>query len=80
MCCDTLAGRDVDAVVNQVAVALLDDIAQMNAEANFYAFVGATPALRSTTACCTSSAQRTGSTTLRNSMTLPSSVHLTMRP
>ena len=40
----------------------------------------ATPALRSTMACWTSIAQRTASTTLRNSITLPSPVRLTMRP
>ena len=31
---------DVDAVAHQVAVALLDDVAQMNADAKFYALVG----------------------------------------
>ena len=71
---------DVDAVAHQIAVALLDDVAQMNADAKFYALVERDPALRSTMACCTSSAQRTASTTLRNSMTLPSPVRLTMRP
>jgi hypothetical protein len=37
------------------------------------------PALRSTIPFCTSIAQRTASTTLRNSMRLPSPVRLTMR-
>ena len=41
---------------------------------------GGTPALRSTMPFCTSIAQRTASTTLRNSMRLPSPVRLTMRP
>ena len=41
---------------------------------------GATPVLRSIMACCTSSAQRTASRTLRNSMMLPSPVRLTTRP
>ena len=41
---------------------------------------GGTPALRSTMPFCTSMAQRTASTTLRNSMMLPSPVRLTMRP
>jgi hypothetical protein len=31
---------DVDAVAHQIAVALLDDVAQMNADAKFYALVG----------------------------------------
>ena len=31
---------DIDAVAHQVAVALLDDVTQMNADAKFYAFVG----------------------------------------
>ncbi len=39
-----------------------------------------TPALRSTMPFCTSIAQRTASTTLRNSMRLPSPVRLTTRP
>jgi hypothetical protein len=72
--------RDVDAVPHQIAVGLLDDITEVNADAKFDALSSATPALRSTMACCTSSAQRTASTTLRNSMTLPSPVRLTMRP
>jgi hypothetical protein len=38
------------------------------------------PALRSTRPFCTSIAQRTASTTLRNSMIDPSPVRLTMRP
>jgi len=42
--------------------------------------VTAAPALRSTIALCNSMAQRTASTTLRNSMMLPSPVRLTMRP
>ena len=39
-----------------------------------------TPALRSTIAFCTSMAQRTASTTLRNSTSAPSPVRLTTRP
>ncbi len=31
---------DIDAVAHQIAVALLDDVAQMNADAKFYALVG----------------------------------------
>src|ERR1700734_1690783 len=34
------ARGDVDAVAHQIAVALLDDVAQMNADAKFYALVG----------------------------------------
>jgi hypothetical protein len=41
---------------------------------------GATPELRSIMPVCSSMAQRTASTTLRNSMMLPSPVRLTMRP
>jgi hypothetical protein len=43
-------------------------------------FSGDRPALRSTIPPCTSIAQRTASTTLRNSMIEPSPVRLTMRP
>ena len=59
---------DVDAVAHQVAVALLDNIAEMDADAKFDALSGGNPALRSTIPLCTSIAQRTASTTLRNSM------------
>jgi hypothetical protein len=52
----------------------------MNAEAKEDAAVSGTSALRSTIALCTSIARRTASTTLRNSMMLPSPVRLTMRP
>jgi hypothetical protein len=41
---------------------------------------GGRPALRSIMPLCTSIAQRTASTTLRNSIRLPSPVRLTMRP
>ena len=41
---------------------------------------GGKPVLRSTMPLCTSMAQRTASTTLRNSMIEPSPVRLTMRP
>ena len=34
---------DVDAVAHEIAVALLDDIAEMNADAKFYALVGRDP-------------------------------------
>ena len=78
---DALQSRgDIDAVAHQVAVALLDDVAQMNADAEFDAALGGRPALRSTMPFCTSIAQRTASTTLRNSMRAPSPVRLTTRP
>ena len=79
---DALEPRgDIDAVAHQVAVALLDDVAKVDADAKFDALVGrARSALRSTIALWTSMAQRTASTTLRNSMILPSPVRLTMRP
>src|SRR5271169_4804099 len=41
---------------------------------------GGNPALRSTMPCCTSIAQRTASTALRNSTSAPSPVRLTTRP
>jgi hypothetical protein len=50
----------------------------MNADAKFDS--SATPVLRSTMPLCTSIAQRTASTTLRNSMMIPSPARLTMRP
>src|SRR5271157_5855458 len=68
------ARGDVDAVAHQIAVALLDHVAEVNADPD------GTPALRSTRPFCTSMAQRTASTTLRNSMRLPSPVRLTTRP
>jgi hypothetical protein len=52
----------------------------MNADAELDAHVGGTPALRSTMALWTSIAQRTASTTLRNSTMSPSPVRLTTRP
>jgi hypothetical protein len=73
-------GGDVDAVAHEIAVALLDDVAQVNTDPKFDALVGATSALRSTIALWTSIAQFTASTTLRNSMMLPSPVRLTIRP
>ena len=46
---DALQARgDVDAVAHQVAVGLLDDVAEMNADAKLNALSGGTPALRST--------------------------------
>ena len=73
-------GGDVDAVAHEVAVGLLDHVAKMNADAKLDTPFGGRPALRSTMPVCTSSAQRTASTTLRNSMIEPSPVRLMMRP
>ena len=67
-------------VAHQVAVALLDHIAQMDADAELDAALGWSPALRSTMPFCTSTAQRTASATLLNSMRTPSPVRLTTRP
>jgi hypothetical protein len=48
---DTLQPRsDIDAIAHQIAVALLDDVAQMNADAELDAAVLGPQALRSTMA------------------------------
>ena len=71
---------DVDAVAEDVAV-LDDDVAEIDADAKFDA-----PLCRGRRRCaraiprCTSTAQRTASTTLANSTSSPSPVVLTMRP
>ena len=44
------SGGNIDAVAHQVAVALLDHVAQMNADAEHDAAIPDTPALRSTMA------------------------------
>ena len=62
--------RYIDPVAHQIAVALLDHVAEMDADTEFDALVGPTSALRSTIALWTSMAQFTASTTLRNS-TIP---------
>ena len=74
------ARGDVDAIAHQVAVALLDHIADMDADPELDAAFRWQAALRSTIPFCTSMAQRTASTTLRNSMMLPSPVRFTTRP
>jgi hypothetical protein len=53
---------------------------QANAGPELEAISTVKPALRSIRPFCTSIAQRTASTTLRNSMMLPSPVRLTIRP
>ncbi len=72
--------RDIDAVaVNVVAVG--DDVAEIDPDAERDALVfGRLSALRSTIARWISTAQRTASTTLENSTSIPSPVVLTMRP
>ena len=78
---DTFEPRgDIDAVAHQIAVALLDHVAQMDADPKLDALVGRDARVALDHALCTSMAQRTASTTLRNSMMLPSPVRLTMRP
>ena len=58
-----------------------DDVADIDADAELRSrSLGGTPALRSAIARCTSTAQRTASTTLANSTSTPSPVVLTMRP
>jgi hypothetical protein len=52
----------------------------MDADTKLMRRSGGKPALRSIRPFCTSIAHRTASTTLRNSMMLPSPVRLTMRP
>jgi hypothetical protein len=66
----------------QVAVTRLDHVAEMNADRNSVRRSGARPALRSATPFCTSMAQRTASTTLRNSMIhrVPAPSEKTMTP
>ena len=71
---------NVDAVAHQIAIALLNDVADVDAEAKLDSAISGTPALRSTIAFCSSTAQRTASTALRNSAMEPSPVRLTMRP
>ena len=55
---------DIDPVAHQIAVALLDDIAEMDADAKLMRRSGGSPELRSIMPFCTSMAQRTASTTL----------------
>jgi hypothetical protein len=71
---------DIDAVAHQAAIGFLDDIAQMAADAELDAALGRQTALRSGMPFCTSIAQRTASTTLRNSMRMLSPLRLTTRP
>jgi hypothetical protein len=71
--------RDIDLVAPEIAVSLVDDVAQVNANPKLDA-PGCTPALRSSMPVCTSMAQRMASTALRNSTMIPSPVHVTMRP
>jgi hypothetical protein len=63
---DALQSRgDIDAVAHEVAVALLDDVAKVDADAKFDAAVGRQAGVALEQAVLTS--KRTPSTTLRNS-------------
>ena len=73
--------RDVDAVAHEVAVALLDDVAEMDADADLDALVSGNAGVAlGEPASAPRWRERTASTTLRNSTTAPSPVRLTMRP
>jgi len=63
---------DVDGVAEEVAVRILDDVAEVDAGGTSMRRSAGTGALRSARPLVTSSAQRTASTTLRNSTTTPS--------
>ena len=71
---------DVDAVAHEIAVALLDDVAQMNADPELDALIRRDARVAFDHGDRTSIAQRTASTTLRNSAISPSPVRLTRRP
>ena len=79
---DALQSRgDVDAVAHQIAVAFLDHVAEMDADPKLDALAQAAPRRCARPwPFCTSMAQRTASTTLRNSTIAPSPVRLTTRP
>ena len=78
---DALQSRgDIDAVAHQIAVALLDDVAKMNADAKLDAALGRQSGVALDHAVLHLDRKRTASTTLRNSMRLPSPVRLTIRP
>jgi hypothetical protein len=72
-------GGDVDAAAQDVAI-LDDDVADIDAHANSSRRSEGVAALRVIISRCTSTAQRTASTTLANSTRRPSPVVLTMRP
>ena len=72
--------RDVDPIAKDVVV-LDDDIAEIDADAQFDAIVRRRSAhCARPSRCCTAIAQRNASTTLANSTSNPSPVVLTMRP
>jgi len=73
------ARGDIDAVAVNV-VAVDDDVADIDSDAQGDALVVGMSASRSTIARWISTAQRTASTTLGNSTSTPSPVSLTMRP
>jgi hypothetical protein len=61
-----------DTVAHQVAIALLDHIADMDANPKLDPALGRQAGMRSTIPFCTSMARRTASTSLLNSMRTPS--------
>jgi hypothetical protein len=65
---------DIDAAAHQIAIGLIDRVAEVDADPNSMLRSDGRPALRSMRPFCTSMAERTASTTLRNSMRLPSPV------
>jgi hypothetical protein len=70
---------DIDAVVEDV-VALNDDVPEIDPDRKRMRWASSHRASRSIMPRCTSTAQRTASTTRLNSTSMPSSVVLTMRP
>jgi hypothetical protein len=70
--------RDIDAIAENVP-AVNDDVAEVDADAKLDRRPAGTAALRTAISRCTSTAQRTASTTLANSTRIPSPVVLTMR-
>ena len=61
---------DIDAVAHQIAVALLDDVAEMNADAKLDAALGRHAGIALDHPVLHFDRQRTASTTLRNSTRL----------
>ena len=74
--------RDIDAVSHQIAVALLDHVAEVDAEAKFDPTLSESRLRRCArpSPFWISMAKFTASTTLRNSTIAPSPVRLTTRP
>ena len=78
---DALQARgDVDAVAHQIAVALFDDVAEMDADPKFDALSAGTPALRSTMAVLDFDGAAHGVDDAAELDDAPSPVRLTTRP